>query len=111
MVVHATWRPREARIDRATRADRRDLHEADNEVSRELHRLAVGSAWQGGHGAAGATAGRAWAAGRTARMSEGTLLALAPWAILISGLAVIGYRLHAYRAAERRRRNGSGEDR
>jgi hypothetical protein len=44
-------------------------------------------------------------------MSEGTLLMLAPWVILISGLAVIGYRLHAYRAADRRKRNGPGAGR
>lgn len=44
-------------------------------------------------------------------MSEGTVLMLAPWVVLISGLAMIGYRLHGYRVADRRRRNGPGAGR
>lgn len=44
-------------------------------------------------------------------MSEGTVVMLAPWAILVGGLAVIGYRLHGYRVADRRRRSGPGAGR
>ena len=41
-------------------------------------------------------------------MSEGTLVMLAPWVVLAAILAVIGYRLYGYRAADRRRRSRSG---
>jgi len=33
---------------------------------------------------------------------------LAPWLVLIGGLAVIGYRLHNYRVADRRKRSRPG---
>jgi len=41
-------------------------------------------------------------------MSEGTVLMLVPWSIVIGGLAVIVYRLRAYRVADRKRRTGRG---
>ncbi|HEX6934165.1 MAG TPA: hypothetical protein VF162_18630 [Streptosporangiaceae bacterium] len=44
-------------------------------------------------------------------MSEGTVVMLAPWAVLVSALVVIGYRLHGYRVADRRRRSRPGAGR
>jgi hypothetical protein len=55
--------------------------------------------------------GRQESHGRTAPVSEGTVVMLAPWLIVAGGLAIIGYRLLVYRMAGRRRRRRPGAGR
>ena len=44
-------------------------------------------------------------------MRADPVVVLAPWVVLAGALAVIGYRLHAYRSADRRKRHGPGAGR
>ena len=82
-------------------AFRAGIHGRDKTASQDLHRLAVACVVEG------------WAVspGEDGDVSDRTAVMLAPWAVLAGAVAVIGYRLHGYRVADRSKRSRRGPDR